>query len=71
MSLTLQQARAAYEFADEAHDALIDRNRKAELDAWNANVLPHLAALLDLDSSALNEHPENAVQCLAPWKRET
>ncbi len=71
MSLTLQQARAAYEFADEAHDALLARNRAAELDAWNAAVLPHLATLLDLDPTALNEAPEDAASCLTPWKRET
>lgn len=68
--LTLQQARSAYEFADEAHEELLTRNRRAELDAWNASVLPHLATLLDLDPKALDVAPESVASCVAPWRRE-
>lgn len=68
-TLTLQQARAAYEFADEAHEALITRNRAAELNAWNVSVLPHLATLLDLDPKALDwdSTPIGA----KPWTQDT
>lgn len=69
--LTLQQARSAYEFADEAHEELLAKNRRAELDAWNASVLPHLATLLDLDPKALDADADNSASCVAPWKRDT
>lgn len=69
--LTLQQARSAYEFADEAHEELLTRNRRAELDAWNASVLPHLATLLDLDPNALEDAPANATVLAMPWRRDT
>lgn len=68
-TLTLQQARAAYEFADEAHEALITRNRAVELDAWNASVLPHLATLLDLDPKAL-ELDSTTIDA-KPWTQYT
>lgn len=69
--LTIQQARSAYEFADEAHEELLTRNRRAELDAWNASVLPHLATLLDLDPKALDDAPTNATVLAMPRKRDT
>lgn len=69
--LTLQQARSAYEFADEAHEELLTRNRRAELDAWNASVLPHLATLLDLDPNALEDAPANATVLAMLGRRDT
>lgn len=68
--MTRQQAQNAYEHADEAHETLIATNRAAELEYWNTNVLPHLAALLDVFPGALDADSGTALT-VVPWRTET